>query len=59
MQPELQYGSTASLSVAQNKVLRNTYLLLALTMVPTVDRRVRRHVDRRHHHAASDHGIAA
>jgi len=36
MQPELQYGSTASLSVAQNKVLRNTYLLLALTMVPTV-----------------------
>jgi modulator of FtsH protease len=37
MQPEIQYGSqSGSLSVAQNKVLRNTYLLLALTMVPTV-----------------------
>lgn len=37
MQPELQYGSqSGQLSVAQNKVLRNTYLLLALTMVPTV-----------------------
>jgi modulator of FtsH protease len=36
MQPELQYGaSSGQLSVAQNKVLRNTYLLLALTMVPT------------------------
>ena len=37
MQPEIQYGSqSGSLSIAQNKVLRNTYLLLALTMVPTV-----------------------
>ena len=37
MQPEIQYGSQpGQLSVAQNKVLRNTYLLLALTMVPTV-----------------------
>lgn len=37
MQPEIQYGTTSGqLSVAQNKVLRNTYLLLALTMVPTV-----------------------
>ena len=37
MQPEIQYGTASGqLSVAQNKVLRNTYLLLALTMVPTV-----------------------
>src|SRR5258707_12402781 len=37
MQPEIQYGSqSGSLSVAQQRVLRNTYLLLALTMVPTV-----------------------
>ena len=37
MQPEIQYGSQpGQLSVVQNKVLRNTYLLLALTMVPTV-----------------------
>src|SRR5258708_29053017 len=37
MQPEIQYGSqSGSLSGARNTVLRNTYLLLALTMVPTV-----------------------
>jgi len=37
MQPDIQYGTqTGALSAAQNKVLRNTYLLLALTMVPTV-----------------------
>lgn len=37
MQPEIQYGApSGQLSVAQNKVLRNTYLMLALTMVPTV-----------------------
>ena len=36
MQPEIQYGSqSGSLSVAQNKVLRNTYLLLAVTLIPT------------------------
>ena len=36
MQPELQYGAQAGqLSVAQNKVLRNTYLLLAITLIPT------------------------
>lgn len=36
MQPEIQYGSqSGSLSVAQNKVLRNTYLLLAITLIPT------------------------
>ena len=36
MQPQLQYGAQAgSLSVAQNKVLRNTYLLLAITLIPT------------------------
>jgi modulator of FtsH protease len=37
MQPEIQVlrGSRA-LGAAQNKVLRNTYLLLALTMIPTV-----------------------
>ena len=30
MQPEIQYGSqSGQLSVVQNKVLRNTYLLLA------------------------------
>ncbi len=36
MQPEIQYSSQRALSVEQNKVLRNTYMLLALTMVPTV-----------------------
>jgi modulator of FtsH protease len=40
MQPELRTGSTGFGSVAiapeAQKVLRNTYLLLALTMVPTV-----------------------
>jgi len=37
MQPQIQYGARAGqLAEAQNKVLRNTYMLLALTMVPTV-----------------------
>jgi modulator of FtsH protease len=40
MQPELRTTSGAPISTqagtAQNRVLRNTYLLLALTMVPTV-----------------------
>ncbi|HEX7811891.1 MAG TPA: Bax inhibitor-1/YccA family protein [Burkholderiales bacterium] len=37
MQPEIQYGApSGQLALAQNKVLRNTYLLLSLTMVPTV-----------------------
>jgi len=37
MQPEIQYGAGAGqLAEVQNKVLRNTYMLLSLTMVPTV-----------------------
>lgn len=38
MQPDLQVLNTGAgvLSAERNKVLRNTYLLLALTMVPTV-----------------------
>lgn len=40
MQPELQsrttYPGAGELTRPQNRVLRNTYLLLALTMVPTV-----------------------
>lgn len=37
MQPEIQYGAASGqLALAQHKVLRNTYLMLALTMVPTV-----------------------
>jgi len=39
MQPEtpmMAQGRTSSIALAQNRVLRNTYLLLALTMVPTV-----------------------
>ncbi|MGZ5091072.1 MAG: Bax inhibitor-1/YccA family protein [Burkholderiales bacterium] len=40
MQPELHprtaYSSAGELSLPQQRVLRNTYLLLALTMVPTV-----------------------
>ncbi len=37
MQPEIQYGAGAGqLAEAQSKVLRNTYMLLSLTMVPTV-----------------------
>ncbi len=40
MQPELEprgaYPAAGELTLQQNRVLRNTYLLLALTMVPTV-----------------------
>ena len=37
MQPELQINTqTAQLALAQNKVLRNTYMMLSLTMIPTV-----------------------
>ena len=40
MQPELEprsaYAGAGELSLQQNRVLRNTYLLLALTMVPTI-----------------------
>jgi modulator of FtsH protease len=39
MQPELQSmtpSPAGSLAVTQNRVLRNTYMLLALTMVPTL-----------------------
>ena len=51
MQPELQtantgYGTVAIASDSQ-KVLRNTYMLLALTMVPTSRGRLDRHGRRR------------
>ena len=36
MQYEYLPANTASLAVEQNRVLRNTYLMLALTMIPTV-----------------------
>ncbi|MES2408413.1 MAG: Bax inhibitor-1/YccA family protein [Pseudomonadota bacterium] len=37
MQPDLQMNSqSAQLALAQNKVLRNTYMMLSLTMIPTV-----------------------
>jgi modulator of FtsH protease len=39
MQPEtplMAQATTSSLALGQNRVLRNTYLLLALTMVPTI-----------------------
>ena len=36
LQPVTGFGRTAGLAAGQNRVLRNTYLLLALTMVPTV-----------------------
>jgi Integral membrane protein, interacts with FtsH len=37
MQPEIQLSNTATqLESAQNKVLRNTYMMLGLTMIPTV-----------------------
>jgi modulator of FtsH protease len=36
MQPVLQIPRTAELSLEQQKVLRNTYFMLALTMVPTI-----------------------
>lgn len=37
MQPELRIPAQAGeLSVAQNRVLRNTYLMLSLTMIPTL-----------------------
>ncbi|NOT17473.1 MAG: Bax inhibitor-1/YccA family protein [Sulfuriferula sp.] len=36
MQPEIHLSSTGSLAEVQNKVLRNTYMMLALTMIPTI-----------------------
>ena len=37
MQPELRMTSqTTELALAANKVLRNTYMLLGLSMIPTV-----------------------
>ena len=37
MQPELRIPArTGELSVSQNRVLRNTYLMLSLTMIPTL-----------------------
>lgn len=37
MQPDIQFGTQAGqLTVEQNRVMRNTYMLLAFTMVPTV-----------------------
>jgi modulator of FtsH protease len=40
MQPELQSANvpyqSGSITAGQNRVLRNTYLLLAVSMVPTV-----------------------
>jgi modulator of FtsH protease len=41
MQPELQnqqlaYAGTQDVAIQQNKVLRNTYLLLAVTLIPTI-----------------------
>lgn len=40
MQPEQQnptaWGTNTSVAVSQNRVLRNTYLLLAVTMIPTI-----------------------
>ena len=37
MQPELQMTSqTEALALSPNKVLRNTYMLLGLSMIPTV-----------------------
>ena len=37
MQPDLQMNTQpAQLTLAQNKVLRNTYMMLSLTMIPTV-----------------------
>ena len=40
MQPELQnqpvYAGNADVAVSQNKVLRNTYMLLAVSLIPTI-----------------------
>jgi FtsH-binding integral membrane protein len=36
MQPAINLSSTGSLAEVQNKVLRNTYMMLALTMIPTI-----------------------
>ena len=41
MQPEtqnqsVQWGGNADVAVSQNKVLRNTYMLLAVSLVPTI-----------------------
>ena len=34
--PMTAHGTSTTLGLAQNRVLRNTYWLLALTMIPTV-----------------------
>ena len=36
MEMNPQFGNVGTLSAGQNKVLRNTYMLLALSMVPTI-----------------------
>ena len=41
MQPEtqnqsVQWGSSTDVAVSQNRVLRNTYLLLAVSLIPTI-----------------------
>lgn len=36
MQPDMQMTAQSTLALEQNKVLRNTYMLLGLTMVPTM-----------------------
>ena len=36
MQYQNQFATTGSLASEQNKVLRNTYMMLAMTMVPTI-----------------------
>ena len=39
MQPELRYSNSTAqtgLAVVRNKVLRNTYMMLGLTMIPTM-----------------------
>jgi FtsH-binding integral membrane protein len=34
--PSVQWGGNADVAVSQNKVLRNTYMLLAVSLVPTI-----------------------
>ena len=36
MQPQFQMTASQEMALQQNRVLRNTFMLLALTMVPTV-----------------------
>ncbi len=55
MEYQTQTAQIGTIAVEQNKVLRNTYMMLALTMIPTDHRRVHRHLDQFLVHGRTSH----